>query len=90
MTAPPVSCAGECDKRVQEARGCLYCHASEVLEDGRVRGGIVLAVVLVAVGLVLELCSLHAPAVGFGVIFGGWLSLVLALVKARSLGRTRS
>jgi hypothetical protein len=61
-----------------------------MLEDGRVRGGVVLAVVLVALGLILELFSLHAPAVGFGVIFAGWISLVLALVRARSLGRMSS
>jgi hypothetical protein len=49
----------------------------------------VLAAVLVAVGLVLELSSLHAPTVGFGVIFGGWVSLVFALVRARGLSHIR-
>lgn len=48
-----------------------------------------LATVLVAVGLVLELLSLHAPGVGFGVIFGGWVILIGALVRARSLSRIR-
>ncbi|WP_345482196.1 hypothetical protein [Amnibacterium soli] len=66
------------------------CHSSLVLEDARVRGGMVLASVLVAAGLVLELFSLHAPAVGFGVIFGGWVVLVGALVRAWSLRRIRS
>lgn len=73
---------------VAEGRG--NCHGSLVLDDARVRGGMVLASVLVAVGLVLELFSLHAPAAGFGVVFGGWVVLVGALVKAGSLRRIRS
>ena len=72
------------------AEGDGNCHSSLVLEDARVRGGMVLASVLVAAGLVLELFSLHAPAVGFGVIFGGWVVLVGALVRAWSLRRIRS
>lgn len=49
-----------------------------------------LSAVLVAVGLVLELLLPHARAVGFGVICGGWASLVLALVRARAGRRLRS